>query len=255
MWRMETLTVVVIVVAVGVAAALASVEVAPPARRGICEPARRRVDARRVGAGARRAARPVHVGRRVPPVYLIERAAVLGLKQLGAVAQQARQQSSASSAPSNRSSLAARPGARRDAHRAQSLGDGRQPRRAERSAVRASRPIARGRAEVTHALSQSAQALREAMASPTTRRQWGERMAEDVLRLAGYVETSATSSRPQLEGTAGRPDLPRSRCRRGTSCTWTQVPHGRVPRYPTPAPTPERQAQRPSFLRDVRACA
>jgi len=37
-------------------------------------------------------------------------------------------------------------------------------------------------------LAMSAQSLREALSSPKSRGQWGERMAEDVLRLAGLVE-------------------------------------------------------------------
>ena len=65
----------------------------------------------------------------------------------------------------------------------------------------------RSHAEVTHALSQSAQALREAMASPTARGQWGERMAEDVLRLAGFVENVNYVKQTQLDGATGRPDF------------------------------------------------
>jgi len=38
------------------------------------------------------------------------------------------------------------------------------------------------------ALSQSTNSLREALASTKARGQWGERMAEDVLRMAGFVE-------------------------------------------------------------------
>lgn len=39
-----------------------------------------------------------------------------------------------------------------------------------------------------NALSQSTSSLREALASTKARGQWGERMAEDVLRMAGFVE-------------------------------------------------------------------
>jgi DNA recombination protein RmuC len=41
-----------------------------------------------------------------------------------------------------------------------------------------------GLAEATHAT----QTLREVLANPKARGQWGERMAEDVLRLSGFVE-------------------------------------------------------------------
>jgi len=39
-----------------------------------------------------------------------------------------------------------------------------------------------------HQLAETAGALREALASPRARGQWGERMADDVLRMAGMVE-------------------------------------------------------------------
>ena len=42
--------------------------------------------------------------------------------------------------------------------------------------------------EQTAALVQSTNTLREALASTKVRGQWGERMAEDVLRLAGFLE-------------------------------------------------------------------
>ncbi|MFM7840962.1 MAG: DNA recombination protein RmuC, partial [Nitrospira sp.] len=60
--------------------------------------------------------------------------------------------------------------------------------------------------EQTAALVQTTQTLREALASTKTRGQWGERMAEDVLQLAGFVEnvnyvkqkTLAAGSRPDF---------------------------------------------------------
>lgn len=42
--------------------------------------------------------------------------------------------------------------------------------------------------EQTAALTQTTHSLREALASTKARGQWGERMAEDVLRMAGFVE-------------------------------------------------------------------
>ncbi len=46
----------------------------------------------------------------------------------------------------------------------------------------------RSHAEVAHQLADSTRTLREALANPQARGQWGERMAEDVLRLAGFTE-------------------------------------------------------------------
>ncbi|MEK7817340.1 MAG: DNA recombination protein RmuC, partial [Actinomycetota bacterium] len=42
--------------------------------------------------------------------------------------------------------------------------------------------------EQTAALAQTTNSLREALASTKARGQWGERMAEDVLRMAGLIE-------------------------------------------------------------------
>ena len=56
-------------------------------------------------------------------------------------------------------------------------------------------------AQVTQALSTSTQSLREALANPKARGQWGERMAEDVLRLAGFIEHVNYEKQTAVEGT------------------------------------------------------
>jgi DNA recombination protein RmuC len=61
-------------------------------------------------------------------------------------------------------------------------------------------------AQVTKQLQETTSHLREALANPQRRGQWGERMAEDVLRLAGFQEqinyvkqqTSQDGSRPDF---------------------------------------------------------
>jgi DNA recombination protein RmuC len=40
----------------------------------------------------------------------------------------------------------------------------------------------------TQVLAETTQSLREALSSTTARGQWGERMADDVLRLAGFID-------------------------------------------------------------------
>ncbi len=57
------------------------------------------------------------------------------------------------------------------------------------------------------ALGQTTQSLREALSSTKARGQWGERMAEDVLRLAGFVENVNYRRRRSPEGTRGIPDF------------------------------------------------
>lgn len=60
--------------------------------------------------------------------------------------------------------------------------------------------------QVTQRLQQTTAQLREALANPQRRGQWGERMADDVLRLAGFVEGVNYVKQKQLgEGT--RPDF------------------------------------------------
>ena len=56
------------------------------------------------------------------------------------------------------------------------------------------------------ALTANTQQLREALASSNVRGQWGERMAEDVLRLAGMVE-GVNYRRQATLASAGRPDF------------------------------------------------
>lgn len=70
-------------------------------------------------------------------------------------------------------------------------------------------------AKAQAALADSAQGLREALANPKARGNWGERTAEDVLRLAGFVEGVSYHRGRQLPcGTV--PDftfeLPHGRC-------------------------------------------
>src|SRR3954451_6313457 len=55
------------------------------------------------------------------------------------------------------------------------------------------------------ALTENTQQLREVLASSKVRGQWGERMAEDVLRLAGFVEGVNYRKQATLAN-AGRPD-------------------------------------------------
>jgi DNA recombination protein RmuC len=59
--------------------------------------------------------------------------------------------------------------------------------------------------EGLNALSQNTAQLREVLASSQARGQWGERMAEDVLRLSGLIEGINYRKQATLAG-AGRPD-------------------------------------------------
>lgn len=111
----------------------------------------------------------------------------------------------------------------------------------------------RSHAEVTQALSESARALKEAMASPSARGQWGERMAEDVLRLAGFVENVNYRKQTQLEGATGRPDFTFPLPKGHELYMDVKFPMAGYLRYLEAGSDAERQAHRAEFLRDVRA--
>lgn len=68
--------------------------------------------------------------------------------------------------------------------------------------------------EQTTALIKSTNTLNEALASTKIRGQWGERMAEDVLRLAGFIENVNYVKQKSIQGIGTIPDftflLPRS---------------------------------------------
>ena len=110
----------------------------------------------------------------------------------------------------------------------------------------------RSHAEITQALSESARALKEAMASPSARGQWGERMAEDVLRVAGFVEHVNYRKQTQLEGATGRPDFTFPLPKGHELYMDVKFPMAAYLRYLEAGSDAERQAHRADFLRDVR---
>ena len=61
-------------------------------------------------------------------------------------------------------------------------------------------------AEQTGRLQETASQLKNVLASTKARGQWGERMAEDVLRLAGFVEGINYQKQKALETAGTRPD-------------------------------------------------
>jgi DNA recombination protein RmuC len=257
--RMEMITVVAIVVAVGLAAALAGAEFARrrsaaaapvepevPVDEAVRDAVSLALVEMRAQAAAERDA-AVHAA--------IEQAAVLSREQLGAVAQQARQQSTAE-LTAKKDVIDSRLDQVRAEMRAEldklgSIVTGL----AELSAQRFGQvdQSLRNHAEITQALSQSAQALREAMASPTARGQWGERMAEDVLRLAGFVENVNYIKQSQLEGASGRPDFTFWLPKGHELYMDVKFPMAGYLRYLDAPTDAERQVHRAQFLRDVRA--
>ncbi len=61
--------------------------------------------------------------------------------------------------------------------------------------------------EQTASLSKITSSLKEALASAKARGQWGERMAEDVLRLAGFIEGLNYEKQKSIDGAGTIPDF------------------------------------------------
>ena len=108
-------------------------------------------------------------------------------------------------------------------------------------------------AEVTRALADSARTLREALASPTARGQWGERMADDVLRLAGFIENVNYVKQTQLEGATGRPDFTFPLPKGHELHMDVKFPMAEYLRFLDATTDHDRRTHRAAFLRDVRA--
>jgi DNA recombination protein RmuC len=104
----------------------------------------------------------------------------------------------------------------------------------------------------TQVLAETTQSLREALSSTTARGQWGERMAEDVLRLAGLIDGVNYRKRRAIPGSGGIPDytfmLPQ-----GLSLHMdVKFPLNNYLRYLDAASDVERERSRRDFLKDVR---
>ena len=108
-------------------------------------------------------------------------------------------------------------------------------------------------AEGTTRLQETTYQLREALSSSRARGQWGERMAEDVLRLAGFLEGVNYQKQKTMEAAGGRPDftffLPN-----GLRINMdVKFPFDNYLRYLETNEDGEKTRKKDRFLRDVRA--
>ena len=104
----------------------------------------------------------------------------------------------------------------------------------------------------TQVLAETTQSLREALSSTTARGQWGERMADDVLRLAGFIDGVNYRRHAAIAGSRGVPDytflLPQ-----GLSLHMdVKFPLNNYLRYLDAGSDVERERWRKEFLKDVR---
>ena len=107
--------------------------------------------------------------------------------------------------------------------------------------------------EQTARLLQTTNLLQEALASTKARGQWGERMAEDVLRMAGFIENVNYLKQKTIQGSGGRPDftflLPRD-LRLNMD---VKFPLDNYVKYLDADTDLQKEKHRGDFLRDVKA--
>ena len=107
--------------------------------------------------------------------------------------------------------------------------------------------------EQTAVLTTTTQGLREALASSRARGQWGERMAEDILRLVGMVEGVNYRKQATVEDGRSRPDFTFLLPRNLTVNMDVKFPLDNYLRYLEAESETERARYQANFLRDVRA--
>jgi len=107
--------------------------------------------------------------------------------------------------------------------------------------------------EQTAQLVQSTSTLREALASTKVRGQWGERMAEDVLRLAGFIENVNYEKQKAIDGIGTRPDFTFLLPDQLKLNMDVKFPLDNYLRYIEVASEPEKAEYLKRFLKDVRS--
>ncbi len=103
------------------------------------------------------------------------------------------------------------------------------------------------------ALLHTTQSLREALSSTKARGQWGERMAEDVLRLAGFVENVNYRKQRALDTGRGIPDYTFFLPNNLQLHMDVKFPLDNYVRFCDAQSDLDRKRYRDDFLRDVRA--
>lgn len=112
--------------------------------------------------------------------------------------------------------------------------------------------VIKGSKEATEKLARDTQKLSEAMAGGQSRGRWGEQVAEDVLRVAGFVE-GVSYKKQQTTGEGSRPDftflLPDERVLNMD----VKMPMAAFNRYFDAASDAERDAAAKEFVRDAKS--
>jgi DNA recombination protein RmuC len=108
-------------------------------------------------------------------------------------------------------------------------------------------------AEIAQHLSSTTQSLHEALANSKSRGQWGERMAEDVLRMAGFIEHINYRKQVAVEGDSrAMPDFTFFMPKDHVLYMDVKFPLSSYLKMLEASTDAERHAHRDQFLRDVR---
>ena len=104
----------------------------------------------------------------------------------------------------------------------------------------------------TQELTRTTTQLKEALASSKTRGQWGERMAEDVLRLSGFIEGVNYSKQKSLEYSRNIPDFTFHLPKNMTLNMDVKFPLRQYMNYLESENETERDSFKKEFMRDVK---
>jgi len=94
--------------------------------------------------------------------------------------------------------------------------------------------------------------LSKALASSKVRGQWGERMAEDVLRLAGFVENTNYIKQKVIEGVGNKPDFTFFLPRDLKLNMDVKFPYDNYVRFLEAESDSDKETYRKNFLKDVK---
>jgi DNA recombination protein RmuC len=107
--------------------------------------------------------------------------------------------------------------------------------------------------EQTQKLLQTTNSLKEALANSRARGQWGERMAEDVLRLAGFVENIQYTKQKAIEGAGSRPDFTFNLPKNLSLNMDVKFPFDNYVKFLNASSEADRDSARSAFFRDIKA--
>jgi DNA recombination protein RmuC len=107
-------------------------------------------------------------------------------------------------------------------------------------------------ATVIKDLSETTGGLKSALAGNSIRGQWGERMAEDVLRLAGMIEGINYTKQSKLQDSGSRPDFTFMLPQNQTVNMDVKFPFNNYQLYVDAKTDTEREKYKKDFLKDVK---